>query len=91
MQAMHSDLLTLPQRWMQAMHSDLLTLPQNPQSGALRHTDKFISPVGWKNSAIWDISTAVTMNDIVFWDMASCGSNKNRCLEGTYRLHLQGG
>jgi hypothetical protein len=35
--------------------------------------------------------TAVTMKDVVFWDVRSCGSSKiSRRFGGTYRLHLQG-
>jgi hypothetical protein len=32
----------------------------------------------------------VAMKNAVFWDMAPCGSCKNRRLVGTCRLHLQG-
>jgi hypothetical protein len=34
--------------------------------------------------------TAVTMKNVVFWDVPPCGSCKNRLLGGTYHLHLQG-
>jgi hypothetical protein len=34
--------------------------------------------------------TAVTMKNVVFWDVALCRSCVNRCFGGTYRLHLQG-
>jgi hypothetical protein len=34
--------------------------------------------------------TAVTMKDVVFWDVALCRSRVNRRFEGTYHLHLQG-
>jgi hypothetical protein len=30
------------------------------------------------------------MKNIVFWDVTPCGSCKNRCFEGTCRLHHQG-
>jgi hypothetical protein len=30
------------------------------------------------------------MKNAVFWDMMSYGSCKNRCFEGTYRLHNEG-
>jgi hypothetical protein len=33
---------------------------------------------------------AVTMKNVVFWDVAPCTSCVNRRLGGTYRLHLQG-
>jgi hypothetical protein len=37
------------------------------------------------------VSTGVTMNNVVFWDiMALWGSGKNRSFGGTYRLHLRG-
>jgi hypothetical protein len=32
----------------------------------------------------------MTMNDIVFWDVAPCGSVLNRQFGETYRLHIQG-
>jgi hypothetical protein len=31
----------------------------------------------------------VTMKNAIFWDVAPCGSYKNRHLMGTYRLHRQ--
>jgi hypothetical protein len=34
--------------------------------------------VGSKNSVLYDILTAVTMKDDVFWDMTPCGSSKSR-------------
>jgi hypothetical protein len=34
--------------------------------------------------------TAVTMKNIVFWDVALCRSCVNRRFGGTYRLHLRG-
>jgi hypothetical protein len=34
--------------------------------------------------------TAVTMKNVVFWDVALCRSSVNRRFGGTYRLHLQG-
>jgi hypothetical protein len=33
---------------------------------------------------------AVTMKNVVFWDVAPCGSCVNRRFEGMYRLHIQG-
>jgi hypothetical protein len=38
----------------------------------------------------FEIFTAVTMKNAVFWDVAPCISCVNRRLGGTYRLHLQG-
>jgi hypothetical protein len=34
--------------------------------------------------------TAVTMKNVVFWDVVLCRSCVNRRFGGTYRLHLQG-
>jgi hypothetical protein len=34
--------------------------------------------------------TVVITNNTVFWDIASCGSSKNRRFEGTYRLTHEG-
>jgi hypothetical protein len=34
--------------------------------------------------------TAVTMKNVVFWDVELCRSCVNRHFGGTYRLHLQG-
>jgi hypothetical protein len=38
----------------------------------------------------FEVFTAVTMNNAVFWDVASCKYCVNRRFGGTYRLHLQG-
>jgi hypothetical protein len=37
----------------------------------------------------FEIFTAVTMKNSVFWDVAPCSSCVNRRFGGTYRLHLQ--
>jgi hypothetical protein len=36
----------------------------------------------------FEVSTAVTMMIIIFWEMTPCGSYKNRRFGGSYRLHL---
>jgi hypothetical protein len=33
---------------------------------------------------------AVTMKNVVFWDVTLCGSSKNQRCRGTYRFHHQG-
>jgi hypothetical protein len=38
----------------------------------------------------FEVFTAVTMKNVVFWDVAPCRSCVNRRFGGTYRLHLQG-
>jgi hypothetical protein len=38
----------------------------------------------------FQVLTAVTMKNSVFWDVAPCRSCMNRRFGGTYRLHLQG-
>jgi hypothetical protein len=38
----------------------------------------------------FEVFTAVTMKNAVFWNVTSCGSCKNRRFLGTYRLHYQG-
>jgi hypothetical protein len=38
----------------------------------------------------FEVSTAVTMMIIIFWEMTLCGSYKNRRFGGSYHLHLQG-
>jgi hypothetical protein len=38
----------------------------------------------------FEVFTAVTMKNAIFWDMAPCSSCVNRRFGGTYRLHLQG-
>jgi hypothetical protein len=38
----------------------------------------------------FEVSTAVTMMIIIFWEMTPCGSYKNRRFGGSYRLDLQG-
>jgi hypothetical protein len=39
----------------------------------------------------FEVFTAVTMKNVVFWDVTPYGSCKNRRFGGTYRLHHQGG
>jgi hypothetical protein len=51
-------------------------------------------------NVFWDIKThfiphrrhiaVMTMKNAVFWDDMPCGSSKNQCFRGTYRLHHQG-
>jgi hypothetical protein len=38
----------------------------------------------------FEVFTAVTMKNAVFWDVAPCKYFVNRRFGGTYRLHLQG-
>jgi hypothetical protein len=38
----------------------------------------------------FEVFTAVTMKNAVFWDVAQCSSSVNRRFGGTYRLYLQG-
>jgi hypothetical protein len=38
----------------------------------------------------FEVFTAVTMKNAVFWDVTPCRSCVNRRFGGTYRLHLQG-
>jgi hypothetical protein len=38
----------------------------------------------------YEVSTAVTMKNALFWDVTPCGSCKNRRFGGTQRLHHQG-
>jgi hypothetical protein len=38
----------------------------------------------------FEVFTAVTMKNAVFWDVAPCRSCVNRRFGGTYRLNLQG-
>jgi hypothetical protein len=38
----------------------------------------------------FEVSTAVTMMIIIFWEMTPCGSYKNRRFGGSYRLHFLG-
>jgi hypothetical protein len=44
----------------------------------------------WTNGLRFEVFTAVTMNNVVFWDVAPYRSCVNRRFGGTYRLHLQG-
>jgi hypothetical protein len=43
-----------------------------------------------KNDVGFEVFTAVSIKNAVFWDMAPCRSCVNRRFGGTYRLHLQG-
>jgi hypothetical protein len=38
----------------------------------------------------YEVFTAVTMKNVVFWDVTPCGSSKSRRFGGTCRLHHQG-
>jgi hypothetical protein len=38
----------------------------------------------------FEVFTAMTIKNIVFWDVAPRGSGLNRGFGGTYRLHLKG-
>jgi hypothetical protein len=38
----------------------------------------------------FEVFTAMTIKNIVFWDVAPRGSGLNRRFGGTYRLYLQG-
>jgi hypothetical protein len=46
--------------------------------------------VGNSLNVKFEVFTAVAMENVVFWDVASCRYCVNRCFGGTYRLHLQG-
>jgi hypothetical protein len=41
-------------------------------------------------SVRFEVFTAVTMKNVVFWDVALCSSCVNRRFGERYRLHLQG-
>jgi hypothetical protein len=43
-----------------------------------------------RNYVRFEVFTAVTMKNAVFWDVAPCRSGVTRRFGGTYRLHLQG-
>jgi hypothetical protein len=38
----------------------------------------------------FEVFTAVTIQNAIFWDVAPCRSCVNRRFGGTYRLHIQG-
>jgi hypothetical protein len=38
----------------------------------------------------FEVFTAVTMKNVIFWDVTLCSSCNNRCFGGTYHLHHQG-
>jgi hypothetical protein len=40
--------------------------------------------------ARFEVFTAVTMKNAVFWDVTKCEFCRNRRIEGAYRLHHQG-
>jgi hypothetical protein len=42
------------------------------------------------NVLIFEVFTAVTMTNDVFWDVTPCGSCKNRRFEGNWRFLHQG-
>jgi hypothetical protein len=44
----------------------------------------------WQYNVRFEVFTAVTMKNAVFWDVAPCTSCVNRRFGGKYRLHLHG-
>jgi hypothetical protein len=70
--------------------------PQPKASVEGRQRKKKISGVrnfAWntqQNCVRFEVFTAVTTKNAVFWDVALCRSCVNRRFGGTYRLHLQG-
>jgi hypothetical protein len=44
----------------------------------------------FKKDVRFEVFTAVTMKNVVFWDLALCRSCVNLRFGGTYRLHFQG-
>jgi hypothetical protein len=38
----------------------------------------------------FEVFTAVTMSNAIFWEVVPCGYCKNQHFGGTYRLHHQG-
>jgi hypothetical protein len=40
--------------------------------------------------ARFEVFTAVTMKNAIFWDVTSCGFCENWCFGGMYHLHHQG-
>jgi hypothetical protein len=38
----------------------------------------------------FEVFTAVTMKNVVVWNVTPCGSYKNRRFGGTWRFHYQG-
>jgi hypothetical protein len=45
----------------------------------------------WTAYIKFEVLTAVTMKNAVFWDVTPCGYCKNGRFGGTYRLHHKGG
>jgi hypothetical protein len=50
---------------------------------------KHLMENGISGSVRFEVFTAVTLKNAVFWDAAPCGSCKNRRFGGTYRFHHQ--
>jgi hypothetical protein len=49
-----------------------------------------VSETGSVSYVRFEVLTAVTMKNAVFWDVAPCRYFVNRRFGGTYRLHFQG-
>jgi hypothetical protein len=80
------------QMWMQARGGGgiLLELPldrRNWQKAAL--IKPFQCSKLPRRDVRFEVLTAVTMKNAVFWDVTLCGSCKKRRFGGTYRLHHQ--
>jgi hypothetical protein len=54
-------------------------------------SSEVLTAVSRKGIVRFEVFTAVTMKNAVFWDVTSCGFCKNRRFGGAYRLHHQGG
>jgi hypothetical protein len=60
-------------------------------SGRIDRGTEVSSAILKTSADVWfEVFTAVTMKNAVFWDVAPCGSCVNRRVRGTYRLRLQG-
>jgi hypothetical protein len=63
--------------------------PSIPKSYTVKKKFIEITQAGL-NYVSFEVFTAVTMKNAVFWDVAPCIFCVNRRFGGTYRLHLQG-
>jgi hypothetical protein len=68
---------------LEELHSDLIS-----------YGDEILDDICVTNMDVYcvrfEVFTAVTMKNVVFWDVTPCGSCKNRRFGGTWRLLHQG-
>jgi hypothetical protein len=72
------------------LYETLSSLPHDHWSKAITQLKKIARIISVHLFLRFEVFTAATMKNAVFWDVAPCKSLVNRRFGGTYRLHIQG-